>query len=217
MNDVDIRNFKKISLDGVRLAMKQRTRIWAVASEEYYRICSLEWAKLSEIFKQVTPSLVLDIGSGLGGYHIYSRLSYPEMNLVFLDKNREDDMMIYGYRDNTEAYNNFDISSDLIKSATPEVKSSMIFYDADYFNLEEFCNSYTKKFDIIMSLYSYCFHYPFDTYCSLVKNTLSDDGLLLIDLRDAKDQKAQVLKHFEIIQIITSKRANSERLLLKKK
>jgi tRNA G46 methylase TrmB len=83
MSNNDFKNFKKLSLDATRLAMKQRTRVWAVASEEYYRISSLEWEKLSQVFKLINPSLVLDIGSGLGGYHIYSRLNHPEMNLVF--------------------------------------------------------------------------------------------------------------------------------------
>jgi hypothetical protein len=61
-----------------------------------------------------------------------------------------------------------------------------------------------NKYDIIISLLSCGWHYSLETYIDLIKNTLSDEGIFVVDIRHDTDQLEYAKKHFKLINVLTN-------------
>ena len=162
--------------------MRQRTRLMRIVSRHYNALMKKEF---DTIEPHLPPRIrnVLDIGGGLGGVDVFLNRSQPEGPAFhLLDRNRVDPVMRYGYRDTTEAYNSFAVAQAYLTTAgiAPEQIS---FYDADVKEELEQLMALDVRFDLILSLKSWCFHYPVETYLALVRKLLARDGVLIVDVR----------------------------------
>ena len=89
----------------------------------------------------------------------------------------KDSEYLDGHQEDYVTYNNWDITKNCIKRvhATPE-KFEFLDLDSDW-----------GQYDMIMSTWSYGFHYPLDTYWDKVMSSLKPGGKLLLDLYNSED------------------------------
>lgn len=146
---------------------------------------------------------ILDIGCGLGLidialYHHYNK----NTRLHLLDKTNSisKDTSVRGFNKEYIFYNSMDATKDTLLSNG--VNSNDIFtYEADPKNISLLKNN---KYDLILSLLSCGWHYSIETYIDLIKSTLSEDGLLILDIRHNTGQLEYALEHFNLIHTIVN-------------
>lgn len=164
-------------------------------------------------FESISPYIphrcgnILDIGCGLAGvdYFIY-RNKEPE-HMYLLDKDKVDTSIWYGYKQKGSAYNSMHILQLIMRQNNiPDTSYTLI--DIDRVPFPE------VSFDVIISLISWGFHYPIVTYIKEVKNTLSPQGVLIVDIRKDTDCEELLRSVFSNIEII-EERAKSKRLVCK--
>lgn len=122
---------------------------------------------------------ILDIGAGLGGIDIRLAQLYPQSNLYLLDGSEVDAK--YG----TEIsciYNSQAVTRQfLIDNEIEEHRINTIDYAKNY--------SIEKDFDLILSLFSWGFHYPLSTYFDLVCDVSCVGTILVVDVRGNEDRQ----------------------------
>ena len=132
----------------------------------------------------------LDIGCGLGLINILLYDRYKSTELYLLDKTELNVDQISGIHEKYKFYNSMQAAKEtIISNGVPEDKLKL--YETtdckDLFNI---------KFDVIFSLLSCGWHYPIGTYIDLINDTLSDDGILVLDLRHNTDQLDILTSYF---------------------
>lgn len=194
------REFPIFSIEACLIALRQRTRLLRHVSREYYELMESEFNSIRGHLPQ-TFSTILDIGGGLGGIHLFTyRCAANGANINILDRDAIDDRMRYGYRETTEAYNSFDLSRQyLMSGGVPADRITM--WDADRDGDIERLSK--KKFDAIVSLKSWCFHYPAKTYLDLADRVLETDGVLIVDVRLNTGQEDDLGRKFPIRTVIS--------------
>lgn len=146
---------------------------------------------------------ILDIGCGLGFIDIALNNHYnEESNIYLLDKTNfiTEDTHIRGFNKEYVFYNSMESTKEnLLNNGVKENKIN------SYEVSSESIDSLSKnKYDIIISLLSCGWHYSLETYIDLIKNTLSDEGIFIVDIRHDTDQLEYAKKHFKLINVLTN-------------
>ena len=176
------------------------------SSSELKRISTLYFQDMERTFKQLEKHLpekadnVLDIGCGMGGIDLFFYNHFGSgTNIFLLDSHRIDQDINIGYHgraDNFSFYNDFDLSRlYLSKNGVSESSIQMVNIETTQFPSD-------RKFDVVISLLSWGFHYPLETYLESVKDSLSDDSSLLIDVRNSTDGFKTLEEAFGVIPIV---------------
>lgn len=154
-----------------------------VDTNSIQRLSKLYYNDMKEEFQKMQPHIpddaenMLDIGCGLGGINIFLSNHYNgDVNHYLLDKT-EISKIYYGFRQTPAAYNSLNVTREFLTSngidnerlTTIDIRSDEFPTDTD------FC--------LIISLKSWGFHYPIETYLNDVKNALNEDGKLIVDIR----------------------------------
>lgn len=140
---------------------------------------------------------ILDIGCGLALsdvalYNHYKNNYNNKPNIFLLDKNEFDTTKISGFNKEYKGYNSMDAAHDIL--TTNGVDSDKInLYETDNFD-----ELYDKKYDIISSFLSCGWHYDVSTYMDLFDKTLSDTGVLILDIRHDTGQIETVKSKFNL-------------------
>lgn len=140
---------------------------------------------------------ILDIGCGLALsdvalYNHYKNNYNKKPNIFLLDKNEFDTTKISGFNKEYKGYNSMDAAHDIL--TTNGVDSDKInLYETDNFD-----ELYDKKYDIISSFLSCGWHYDVSTYMDLFDKTLSDTGVLILDIRHDTGQVETVKSKFNL-------------------
>lgn len=152
----------------------QRTGIKKNFETEYYNNLLTQW-KIIEPYVTNEKIKVLDVGCGLAGidYFISNLNNSNEINL--LDKTHIDENVYYGYNTEGSFYNNLDLSEQFLRINGINNKINLLTPETDFSNF--------GKFDLILSLISWGFHYPIETYLERLNSTISDKGIFIIDIR----------------------------------
>jgi len=132
----------------------------------------------------------LDIGCGLGLINILLYKKYKSTNIYLLDKTELNVEEISGIHKNYKFYNSMQAAKETITLNGIEENKLNLYETTDYKDL------FDIKFDVIFSLLSCGWHYPVSTYIDLLSNSLSDDGVLILDLRHNTDQLDILTSHF---------------------
>jgi SAM-dependent methyltransferase len=164
-----------------------------------------------EQFLPIGAKSLLDIGCGIGGIDavLYRHYSDCEPVLSLLDKDGVSGSLYYGYRQTGAFYNSLAIAEEFL-AANAVPRSNIVTYDV---NEDGFPNDET--FDVILSLISWGFHYPIETYLNEAHAALSDSGVLILDVRKGTDGKEILSQRFSSIEVIQDGE-KSERVLVKK-
>lgn len=154
----------------------QRTEYIKKISQMYYDDMKTTFDFLLPYLPKQAYS-ILDIGSGMAGIDVFLGKHYRNAKITLLDKNGIEDKVKIGYQKSVNefgAYNSFKYATRLL------VQNGIT-------NIE-FCNIAEKSFpkgpfDIVISLLSWGFHYPANTYAEDVERSTEDHSIIILDLR----------------------------------
>jgi SAM-dependent methyltransferase len=164
---------------------------------EFSRDMESEYSKLKQHLPQDANS-VLDIGCGVAGVDVFISNHYNnKINIFLVDKTEIDKNVYYHYEKRGSFYNSLNIAKSLL-----EING----IDSHKINLQEATEnnkiSFEKKFDIVISLISWGFHYPVSTYLDEVYNKMNKNGILILDVRKNTNGEKDIEKRFGNHQII---------------
>lgn len=170
-------------------------------SNKYYNEIKDEFDSV-EPFLPASPENILDIGCGLGGINVaIDRFYNHEPDFYLLDKDEVSEVY-YGFDEHPAVYNSLEATEEFLgENGISESQVNTVDVSYEGYPLD-------KEFDLIISLFSWGFHYPLETYLKEVKRTLASDGVLIIDIRKETDGMDTIKNEFKDFQIIGKRRNN---------
>jgi SAM-dependent methyltransferase len=169
------RNFP--SLSGTAMSIR------AVVNKElilknYLKEMESDYTTIAPFLPKVAAPIVIDIGAGMAGINVFLDKHYMNKGkFILIDENRVDDHIHYGYQPTGSIYNENTI-----------VRSFLSNYNIIPTQLAPSdLKDIQTKADIVITLYSWGFHYPIETYLESVKRILKNDGILIMDVRKIPD------------------------------
>lgn len=146
-----------------------------------------------------TCQSVLDIGCGIAGINILLNRHYnnSDMKFYLLDKSEIEDNVFYLFNSKGAFYNSLELACDTLASNGISKKNiiSIIANEKNEIGIDE-------KVDLIISLISWGFHYPISTYLDRVHEILSENGRLIIDVRNDTDGLSLLTSKFAHVDVI---------------
>jgi SAM-dependent methyltransferase len=139
---------------------------------------------------------ILDIGCGVAGIDILLARHYKNAKFYLLDKSHINSRVYYGIEKEAAYYNSLGIAKKML--VANGVAENNVF-------LQEVTGAPIfpgKKFDLIISLISWGFHYPISTYLDEVYNSLGPGGILIVDVRKDTDGEHLLKEKFGQYHII---------------
>ncbi|MDP8925272.1 MAG: hypothetical protein M3O34_20700 [Chloroflexota bacterium] len=125
-------------------------------------------------------SAILDIGCGVAGIDafLYRRYADQSPDIYLLDKSRVERAVYYLFAQRAAFYNSLEVARALlVANGVPSRRVHPL--EATSRNDIEL----ETKVDLVLSLISWGFHYPVDTYVDRVRSLLSEDGVVILDVR----------------------------------
>jgi 16S rRNA G1207 methylase RsmC len=140
---------------------------------------------------------ILDIGCGIGGIDIFLSKHYnsPETTFYCLDKTQSDNIY-YGFKEKAAFYNSLDVAREFL--SLNGIKNICTLSANDNNTIET-----NEKFDLILSLISWGFHYPVETYLFQAYTHLQVDGHMIIDIRKNTNGLDKIKTVFSNIKVIS--------------
>lgn len=122
----------------------------------------------------VNCAAIWDIGCGVGGIDVFLYHHYQGVLLFLTDFDEISPKLYYGFKQKAAHYNSLSETRDLL-SANGVPTSSMKFIPV--------MGNPDRKVDLVVSLYSWGYHYPVEEYINRVYSQLSHGGKLVLDVR----------------------------------
>ncbi|OHA17029.1 MAG: hypothetical protein A3C79_01970 [Candidatus Taylorbacteria bacterium RIFCSPHIGHO2_02_FULL_45_28] len=196
----------------LRIVMNKRIPIYnlAVKLEALFlprrtrKLFSLDMGREYSLVKKylpANPSNILDIGCGVAGIDVMFHKHYIALNsdphFYLLDKSIINSKVYYGIEKEAAYYNSLDIAKRLLMANgvkeshihTQEVTEAPLFPG--------------MKFDLVISLISWGFHYPISAYLDYTYGALTSGGTLIVDVRKGTEGEALLEKKFGSLKIIS--------------
>ena len=175
--------------------------------KSYYNRMSEEFKTLKNHIDQKDKNL-LSIGGGMGGLEVILNNNFEINFFDFIERNFVTKKIIYGWSDNnSEAYNNLNLQTEfLVKNGLPKKKFKVFDFDNDTLP--------SKKFDVVISLYSLDYHYDFNQYAKYLKENTHKESKIIFDTVRPNFFKS-VFKDVIILNETTKRVHSSKRLLCK--
>jgi SAM-dependent methyltransferase len=123
---------------------------------------------------------VLDIGCGVAGIDVLIHQHYadPALDIFLLDKTQVEQRVFYQFKPEGAFYNSLTVARDLL--VANEI-------DAAHVHLHEATATneiaIDTPIDLVLSLISWGFHYPVETYVQRVHEVLRPGGVAILDVR----------------------------------
>lgn len=166
--------------------------------DQYRSGMQSEYEQLRPFLPEQTGS-ILDIGCGVGAMDLLLARHYQREtpHIYLYDKTKIASSVYYQFQqDGYMFYNSLDVASRLMtENGVDETQFETL--DADQFDLNNL-----SQVDLCVSLLSWAFHYPLDTYLDQVLECLSDNGSLILDFRRDTDGFETCRSHFENVEVI---------------
>ena len=165
-------------------------------------------------FKDFLPKTcnnIMDIGCGLGIINVLLNNFYNDKTCFYLlDKNRIDKKIKYGFSSNYESYNDLNETKRILLENNIN-ESSLFLFDVE----KEI--SIDTKIDLVISLKSMGYHYPFENYFNLFKKNCNKNTTFIFDVSDGYFDENLFKKYFENIKIVYEEKSihSLKRLLCK--
>ena len=150
----------------------------------------------------------LSIGGGMGGLEVILNNNCEVNFFDFIERNFVSKKVVYGWSDNnSEAYNNLNLQTEfLVKNGLPMEKFKVFDFDKDSLP--------SKKFDVVISLYSLDYHYDFNQYAKYLKDNTHKESKIIFDTV-RPDFFKNIFKDVVILSETTKRVHSSKRLLCK--
>ena len=171
----------------------------------YFQIKDLEkktenlFLKEIETFKNYLPNSVkniMDVGCGLGIIDIYlNRIFNNKSNFFLLDKNRIDKKIKYGFSTNYESYSDLQETKQILLDNNISENCLFLIDVEKEISIE-------NKIDLVISLKSMGYHYPFEIYYNLFKKICNKNSIFIFDVSEGYFDENMFKKYFENINVI---------------
>lgn len=147
-------------------------------------------------FLPIRAKNIMDIGCGLGIIDIFLNKIYQnDVNFYLLDKNRVDNNIKYGFSANYESYNDLNETKKILLDNGLSNNKINIFDVDQNINID-------NKIDLVISLKSMGYHYPFETYIQLFRDHCNKDVIFIFDIATNQYKVDFFKRYFEEIHII---------------
>jgi hypothetical protein len=103
----------------------------------------------------------------------------------------------YGFNQEAAIYNSLHTTETFLRMNGIKDKLETIDINHEKYPLE-------TEFDLIVSLYSWGFHYPIETYLNKVKQSLGNEGGVIIDVRKDTGGIGELRRNFDQLETITN-------------
>ena len=144
-------------------------------------------------------SAVLEIGCGVGGFAAYLNQHYGQKSIHFylLDKTYIEPNVYYMFNPKGAFYNSLSVTKRLLADSCINSDRIHLIEASDNNKIEV-----NGKVDLVISFLSWGFHYPVETYLNGVYDCLSDDGIVIADIRKETGGEKILQKMFKNIELI---------------
>ena len=175
--------------------------------KSYYDRMSEEFKTLENHIDHKDKNL-LSIGGGMGGFEVILNNNCEVNFFDFIERNFVSKKVVYGWSDNnSEAYNNLNLQTEfLIKNGLSKEKFKVFDFDKDILP--------SKKFDVVISLYSLDYHYDFNQYAKYLKENTHKESKIIFDTV-RPDFFKSIFKDVIILNETAKRVHSSKRLLCK--
>jgi hypothetical protein len=163
-----------ITEDMKRFISLQRTGIKSNFEKRYFKEIKFHWDTISDICINIKKSL--DIGSGIGGIDFFIAKNNENCQINLLDKSKIEENVYYGFKEKGAFYNDLELAEKFLKINSVENEIKSYTPESDFSQLNDI--------DLVISLISWGFHYPIDTYIKLLEDVSKKDTILIIDIRN---------------------------------
>jgi SAM-dependent methyltransferase len=140
---------------------------------------------------------ILDIGCGVGGLEVFLNHCYPTAKLFLLDRT-ESDPIHYYFTKRAAFYNSLETGQELLMANGVQKEQVILASATDSYDLPQ------EKFDLVVSLIAWGFHFPLETYLSKVYAQLQLGGVLIVDVRAGTGGEELLKKTFGNTKVIHS-------------
>ena len=154
-------------------------------------------------------SRVLDIGCGVAGIDVFLRQHYQAQNqdqaqvlqFFLLDKSQLETRVFYGFQSHAAFYNSLCVAKNvLVVNGIPD--DNILTLEA----ADDNTIAIQDRIDLVISLISWGFHYPVQTYVQAVYQLLSEQGRLILDVRKKTDGLAILKDWFSVCDVIAEEK-----------
>lgn len=144
-----------------------------------------------------TAEHVLDIGCGMAGIDAVINRHYTNTpHFTLIDRDTFADKVTYGFSATPCAYHSFTQTREFLRqNGLPDSQLTCIDIDSSGFPSKQ-------RFDLVISLLSWGYHYPVSTYLEAVKAALTPEGRLILDIVDGSDGIELLNQHFQHVEPI---------------
>ena len=145
--------------------------------KQYSAIITHEYSVI-EPYLPREARVVADVGCGVGGLDVFLSRHYGgKAELYLVDRTEVQDRIYYGFKPHGAFYNSLSAAKSLlVQNGVEEPRIHLI--DARVEDL-----STIRNVDLCISLLSWGFHYPVDTYSETVKKFMKKGGVLILDVK----------------------------------
>ena len=158
------------------------------------------------------PSAILDIGCGIAGIDALLFDHYGgQCNIYLLDKTGMEEKVFYQFESKGAVYNSLDLAVEFLtkNGVDPkQIKTQEATSDNEVMFGEQ-------KFELIISLISWGYHYPVSTYLQEAYECLEPGGRLIIDVRKGNNQTDEIRGVFGNATVIDEDRKAQRTLAIK--
>lgn len=144
------------------------------------KMVDLNWKRIVNNIDITKFGTIVDVGCGIAVPDCLISKINPGANFYLVDKSEISHTTSGKYFEPKHGhYNSWDVLEDCIASSS---------LDRSRFNLLSPENEWPGDVDFVLSTYSWCWHYPKDTYWHKVQNSLKIGGVLAIDIYNLPDR-----------------------------
>jgi len=177
------------------------------AGFEKKKIKTLFQQEMIQEYRTIQPHLpdkcqtILDIGCGVAGIDalLFYHYQDPEMQIFLLDKTRIDKKPYHGFSQRATFYNSLPVARGLLTANGIPINQIHLL-EANEANEIPI----PGPIDLIISTFSWGFHYPVSAYLDQVYGLLSEHGRLMIDIRKTTNGREMMDKKFAQTQVIST-------------
>ena len=176
-------------------------------SNSYFKLMKDELNLIKKFL--FTKQNILSIGSGIGGLEALILDDYKDSHISFIEKDYVSNKIQYGWDDlNEEGYNSLNLLEKfLLTNGIPKKSFSLFNFNKNSFP--------TKKFDLVISLYSLDYHYNFTVYKEYFKKIFDENTIIIFDTI-RPNYFEDIFQEVEIIKTNKKTVHKSERIVCRK-
>lgn len=152
--------------------------------------------------KHVLPDscrTVLDIGCGVAGIDVFIDRHYAGQapDFYLLDKSQVETSVFYMFHEQAAFYNSLYVAGAMLNSNGISHQRIHLLEANDRNEI-----GMDAPVDLVLSLISWGFHYPVDTYVERVHDLLSENGVVILDIRKGTDGIEVLRRTFAQVDVI---------------